>query len=151
MCTQSIFKTDLHTSVVRMFAQFTKCIFAVEEVPGDNLKTNVNADHVESYIKRAFVKTATCGDEDVLKIPLQPLYDNLTSETYEIFEEDPRKYCLYQSAIEAALTEMVPEDEIETKCINLMVLGKFNYDFHCTFSQTFLYQALVADLSFELH
>ncbi|KAI8128806.1 Protein arginine N-methyltransferase 5 [Lucilia cuprina] len=61
--------------------------------------------------------------EDVLEIPLQPLYDNLDCYTYEIFEKDPVKYKLYQDAIEAALKDRVKEDEIEEKLTIIMVLG----------------------------
>lgn len=41
--------------------------------------------------------------EDILQIPLQPLADNLSSDTYYVFEGDPIKYELYQKAIENAL------------------------------------------------
>ncbi|KAM7344033.1 protein arginine N-methyltransferase 5 isoform 1-T1 [Cochliomyia hominivorax] len=61
--------------------------------------------------------------EDVLEIPLQPLYDNLDCYTYEIFEKDPVKYKLYQDAIEAALKDRVKEEEIEEKLTVIMVLG----------------------------
>lgn len=56
--------------------------------------------------------------EDVLEIPLQPLYDNLDCYTYEIFEKDPVKYKLYQNAIEAALKDRVTEEEIDTKLVS---------------------------------
>ena len=36
------------------------------------------------------------GYEDYLQCPLQPLMDNLESQTYEIFEKDPIKYSQYQ-------------------------------------------------------
>ena len=36
------------------------------------------------------------GYEDYLQSPLQPLMDNLESQTYEIFEKDPFKYTQYQ-------------------------------------------------------
>lgn len=43
------------------------------------------------------------GYEDYLQCPLQPLMDNLESQTYEVFEKDPVKYTAYQDAIEMAL------------------------------------------------
>uniref|UniRef100_A0A1A9ZYR9 Protein arginine N-methyltransferase n=1 Tax=Glossina pallidipes TaxID=7398 RepID=A0A1A9ZYR9_GLOPL len=61
--------------------------------------------------------------EDVLEIPLQPLYDNLDCYTYEIFERDPVKYKLYQDAIAAALTDRVSVSEIPDKLTVIMVLG----------------------------
>jgi protein arginine N-methyltransferase 5 len=39
----------------------------------------------------------------------------LESSTYEVFERDPVKYSEYQNAIFAAITDMVPEDEKETR------------------------------------
>lgn len=36
------------------------------------------------------------GYEDYLQSPLQPLMDNLESNTYEMFEKDPIKYAKYQ-------------------------------------------------------
>lgn len=41
-----------------------------------------------------------------LQIPLQPLYDNLDTYTYEVFEKDPIKYMKYQEAIVAALEDI---------------------------------------------
>ena len=45
------------------------------------------------------------GYEDYLQCPLQPLMDNLESQTYEVFEKDPVKYAQYQKAVCAALSE----------------------------------------------
>lgn len=47
------------------------------------------------------------GYKDVLQAPLQPLMDNLESQTYEVFEKDPVKYEKYQQAIENALKDIV--------------------------------------------
>ena len=49
--------------------------------------------------------------------------DNLESGTYEVFEKDPVKYREYQNAIQKALIDRVPEDEIKTKVVLVMVLG----------------------------
>lgn len=40
---------------------------------------------------------------DYLQVPLQPLGDNLESQTYETFEKDPVKYAQYELAIRRAL------------------------------------------------
>lgn len=61
--------------------------------------------------------------DDFLEIPLQPLYENLDAYTYEVFEQDPVKYLAYQKAIEQAVIDKVPESEIETRTIILMVVG----------------------------
>jgi len=63
------------------------------------------------------------GFEDFLQIPLQPLMDNLESSTYEVFERDPVKYSQYQVAIQAAITDLVPEEEKDTKVLTVMVVG----------------------------
>jgi type II protein arginine methyltransferase len=43
--------------------------------------------------------------KDTLQSPLQPLMDNLESQTYETFERDPVKYERYEAAIVGALTD----------------------------------------------
>lgn len=63
------------------------------------------------------------GYEDYLQCPLQPLSDNLESQTYEVFEKDPVKYAQYQAAMTAAMTDMVSEEEVETKELVVIVVG----------------------------
>ncbi|XP_056010372.1 protein arginine N-methyltransferase 5-like isoform X2 [Ostrea edulis] len=63
------------------------------------------------------------GYEDYLQSPLQPLMDNLESQTYEIFEKDPVKYSQYQKAVYYALLDKIKPEEKETKSVVLMVVG----------------------------
>ncbi|GLC44329.1 hypothetical protein PLESTB_000481500 [Pleodorina starrii] len=42
---------------------------------------------------------------DYLQVPLQPLQDNLESQTYETFEKDVQKYKLYEEAVYKALKD----------------------------------------------
>ncbi|XP_058677422.1 protein arginine N-methyltransferase 5-like [Ammospiza caudacuta] len=63
------------------------------------------------------------GYEDYLQSPLQPLMDNLESQTYEGVEKDPIKYCQYQQAIFKCLQDRVPEAEGETNVQVVTVLG----------------------------
>jgi len=63
------------------------------------------------------------GFEDFLQIPLQPLMDNLESSTYEVFERDPVKYAQYLVAIQRAITDLVPDEEKDTKVLTVMVVG----------------------------
>ncbi|XP_077472223.1 protein arginine N-methyltransferase 5 [Stigmatopora argus] len=63
------------------------------------------------------------GYEDYLQSPLQPLMDNLESQTYEVFEKDPIKYSQYQQAVYKCLLDRVPEEEKDTNVQVLMVLG----------------------------
>ncbi|RZF46140.1 hypothetical protein LSTR_LSTR013098 [Laodelphax striatellus] len=67
--------------------------------------------------------TFTEGYEDFLQYPLQPLADNLESQTYEVFEKDPIKYNKYQEAIYHALLDRVPFEEKETSVQVVMVVG----------------------------
>lgn len=63
------------------------------------------------------------GYEDYLQCPLQPLMENLESQTYEVFEKDPIKYKRYQEAIGRALLDRVPPEERATRTTVIMVLG----------------------------
>lgn len=55
------------------------------------------------------------GYEDYLQCPLQPLMDNLESQTYEIFEKDPVKYREYQNAIYEAIMDIMPRIKEEKR------------------------------------
>jgi protein arginine N-methyltransferase 5 len=59
----------------------------------------------------------------VLQAPLQPLQDNLESQTYETFEKDVTKYTCYQAAVHAALLDRVPDDKADETFTTLMVVG----------------------------
>ena len=49
---------------------------------------------------------------DHLQSPLQPLMDNLESQTYEVFELDPVKYQRYEDAVYAALVDWPKPDKV---------------------------------------
>ena len=55
---------------------------------------------------------------DYLQLPLQPLMDNLESQTYETFEKDPIKYRNYEWAVRDALLKHPVE-----RTIVIMVVG----------------------------
>jgi type II protein arginine methyltransferase len=57
---------------------------------------------------------------DYLQAPLQPLSDNLESQTYETFERDPVKYTSYEEAVRQCLVERSQASEGP---IVVMVLG----------------------------
>ena len=46
---------------------------------------------------------------------MQPLQDNLESQTYETFERDTNKYLAYEEAVLAALQDRVPPQEAATR------------------------------------
>lgn len=61
--------------------------------------------------------------ESAAQAPLQPLQDNLESQTYETFEKDHTKYAMYQQAVYKALLDRVPDSDKETTTTVLMVVG----------------------------
>ncbi|XP_050447264.1 protein arginine N-methyltransferase 5 [Cataglyphis hispanica] len=63
------------------------------------------------------------GYEDYLQCPLQPLMDNLESQTYEIFEKDPVKYREYQSATYEAIKSIISKIKGKERKIVIMVVG----------------------------
>eukprot|EP00051_Salpingoeca_urceolata_P020699 m.314126 g.314126 ORF g.314126 m.314126 type:complete len:612 (-) comp19666_c0_seq12:84-1919(-) len=69
------------------------------------------------------VKMFAQGYEDYLQAPLQPLMDNLESQTYETFEKDPVKYVQYREAVQQALVDRVAEADKETTTTVVMVVG----------------------------
>lgn len=77
----------------------------------ENNKTFLN--YCIYYIKRLFSSIENFDNEklfdyyywDYLQIPLQPLKDNLQSQTYEDFEKDKTKYEMYELAINKYLAD----------------------------------------------
>eukprot|EP00923_Selenidium_pygospionis_P002191 GHVN01003385.1.p1 GENE.GHVN01003385.1~~GHVN01003385.1.p1 ORF type:complete len:1062 (-),score=214.21 GHVN01003385.1:109-3294(-) len=80
------------------------------------------------YLGRLFHQLPPLSEEelfeypywDYLQSPLQPLQDNLESQTYETFEKDPVKYKQYEKAIHAALIDLL---DTGTICPTLAVVG----------------------------
>eukprot|EP00802_Teleaulax_amphioxeia_P009695 Tamp_09716.p1 GENE.Tamp_09716~~Tamp_09716.p1 ORF type:complete len:607 (+),score=96.89 Tamp_09716:138-1958(+) len=61
---------------------------------------------------------------DYLQVPLQPLADNLESQTYEVFEKDPVKYVNYEEAVFLALQDLRAKlGGDNTKPFIVMVVG----------------------------
>ncbi|TPX49281.1 hypothetical protein SeMB42_g02677 [Synchytrium endobioticum] len=61
------------------------------------------------------------GYHDYLQAPLQPLVDNLESQTYAVFEQDPVKYREYENAIREALLDRMQTDTDSS--VVIMVVG----------------------------
>eukprot|EP00808_Paulinella_micropora_P024153 g61486.t1 len=62
--------------------------------------------------------------QDYLQTPLQPLFHNLASQTYETFEKDPIKYNRYQQAVHAALLAHRDAPSADrTRLLVVMVVG----------------------------
>jgi type II protein arginine methyltransferase len=68
--------------------------------------------HLNSTVWSDFAASTSIGERecmaynDTLQAPLQPLMDNLESQTYETFEQDPVKYAQYEEAVRRALLDM---------------------------------------------
>ncbi|CRG93966.1 protein arginine N-methyltransferase 5, putative [Plasmodium gallinaceum] len=81
------------------------------------------------YLKRLFLSIENFDREDLfdnaywdyLQIPLQPLKDNLPSQTYEIFERDKIKYEQYQIAICKYLSDELKKKNNNKKFIIFVV------------------------------
>lgn len=111
-----------HQELLVLFHRTTGCHFILKVNPEDKRLVHY-ADYIKYLIRTNYVKDSMYGYEDLLEIPLQPLYDNLDSFTYEVFEKDPVKYILYQNAIEQALRDRVPTEELQTRVSIIMVVG----------------------------
>jgi len=55
---------------------------------------------------------------DVFQIPLQPLKDNLQSQTYECFEDDIAKYDLYEKALYKAFINFKQTGHLQIEKVN---------------------------------
>ncbi|KAF8064646.1 PRMT5 [Scenedesmus sp. PABB004] len=75
---------------------------------------------IDSGVPQDFLEA---GYRDYLQAPLQPLQDNLESQTYETFEKDVTKYACYQAAVRAALADRVPDADAAAAVTTLMVVG----------------------------
>ncbi|XP_055638764.1 protein arginine N-methyltransferase 5 [Toxorhynchites rutilus septentrionalis] len=111
-----------HQELLVLFHRILGCHFILKANPEDP-RLVAYADYLKFVIRNNYTKDPMQGYDDLLEIPLQPLYDNLDSFTYEVFEKDPVKYILYQNAIEEALRDRVPTEEIETRTSVIMVVG----------------------------
>jgi len=80
-------------------------------------------DHLYSQQEMDSIEQFSRGYEDYLQTPLQPLMDNLESQTYEVFEKDPVKYAEYQRAVKLALLDRVPEEKKGDVTTVIMVVG----------------------------
>merc|ERR1719487_2868011 len=61
---------------------------------------------------------------DYLQAPLQPLQDDLESQTYETFERDPVKYVQYEEAIFRCLKRMVADGKAAPLAVMVVGAGR---------------------------
>uniref|UniRef100_A0A336KEH4 Protein arginine N-methyltransferase n=1 Tax=Culicoides sonorensis TaxID=179676 RepID=A0A336KEH4_CULSO len=109
-----------HQKVLAQFLKFP--IHLMIKTNDSNIQ--FHSEYLDNLSRCKFrVDDPMAGFDDLLEIPLQPLYDNLDSYTYEVFEKDPVKYKLYQDAIEAALRDRVKDEELDKKVTVVMIVG----------------------------
>lgn len=111
-----------HQAVVIQFIRMGVNL-ALKTTSEDQTSLKNYVDYLKHLIAHNRGEDIMHGYDDLLEIPLQPLYDNLDSYTYEIFERDPIKYIFYQKAIEQALIDKIDENDIEKKTAIVMVVG----------------------------
>jgi len=99
-----------HQSVIKRFVKFN-----VQILVSGKVRHPSGRKVYQQYLRHLYstVGELTSEDEaeapylDFLQAPLQPLMDNLESQTYETFEKDPVKYEQYRKAVALALTDIV--------------------------------------------
>ncbi|XP_038070287.1 protein arginine N-methyltransferase 5-like [Patiria miniata] len=114
MVVNKLFRLDVQMMITGINRHPDKGIRAYQQYMDHLYQNQQPLTGVEAFAK---------GYEDYLQCPLQPLADNLESQTYEIFEKDPVKYTSYQKAVFQALKDRVPDSEKDTKTSVVMVLG----------------------------
>lgn len=110
-----------HQTLIGRFVHKNVHFIVKGDVEDRNLRLyNEYLRHLASKFYRVDIMA---GFEELLEIPLQPLYDNLDAYTYEVFEKDPVKYKQYQIAIERAMVDKVKEEELSTRELVIMIVG----------------------------
>jgi len=115
-----------------LLSLFRRQVQIILFAPGSHKAGNDDADVIGprlTYIAGLFqslpaltqVEQFSKSHLDCLQAPLQPLKDNLESQTYELFESDPVKYAQYEEAVLSFLCERVQAGRAGPHII--MVLG----------------------------
>lgn len=110
-----------HQALIGRFVQ-RNVQFIVKGDPED-LNLRLYVEYLKHLASKFYRVDIMAGFEELLEIPLQPLFDNLDAYTYEVFEKDPVKYKMYQLALEAAMRDKVTDDELERKELVIMIVG----------------------------
>jgi len=98
-----------HQAVIRTFFSYhvDVCVSGRPRHEGDLLVYTQYLQHL--FATRPSLSESERFEQpywDFLQVPLQPLADNLESQTYEVFEKDPVKYVNYEEAVFLALQDM---------------------------------------------
>ncbi|KAG8233089.1 hypothetical protein J437_LFUL013089 [Ladona fulva] len=114
-----------HQALIRSLASLdVQIVISGNDKHGNIRYYHQYMDHIWQTISHVDPLTVYArGYEDYLQCPLQPLMDNLESQTYEIFEKDPVKYTEYQRAIYSVLLDKISLEEKDQKVLIVMVVG----------------------------
>ncbi len=88
-----------------------------------NENSNYGYDNVDKRSGEASYFSSLAAFRDVLQAPLQPLIDNLESETYETFERDLVKYERYEEALHRAMCRMITCKDWVADGVEVVVAG----------------------------
>lgn len=110
-----------HQALIGRFVQRNVHFVLRGDVEDHNLRLYV--EYLRHLASKFYRVDVMAGFEELLEIPLQPLFDNLDAYTYEVFEKDPVKYKLYQRAIEQAMLDKGEAASKENRELVVMVVG----------------------------
>ena len=98
------------------------------KMPQNLQKTKEDLRYFKNFVLNTKAQIAFSPQEkeempfhDYLQAPLQPLMDNLESQTYEVFEKDPIKYARYEEAATLALQDLT--NEFPDRQLVVMIVG----------------------------
>jgi len=99
-----------HQQVLRRFSKFN-----VQMLVTGRPRHAAGRSVYQQYLRHVYESVGAQSEEealeapylDYLQAPLQPLMDNLESQTYETFEKDPVKYEQYRKAVALALRDFL--------------------------------------------
>jgi type II protein arginine methyltransferase len=100
--------------LIAAFRHNVQVVLSGDDVRTHALGSRCYVDYLRHLYSNKYVLTEKDAYEapyyDFLQSPLQPLADNLESQTYETFEKDPIKYREYEEAIFRALSDRRSSD-----------------------------------------
>lgn len=113
--------------VLQLFKYNVQIVFAMSDVVGEGAGVDPRVAYVAQLFQSRPPPSVMDRFEhthlDFLQAPLQPLENNLESQTYELFETDPIKYVRYEEAVAKFLEQRADAAKAKNSPICAMVLG----------------------------
>ncbi|KAL1239965.1 Protein arginine N-methyltransferase [Trichinella spiralis] len=110
-----------------LFARTSRAILEFDSEQLDTIPVNEYSFCVRSLYKNQRVlpmeknSSVMRSYRDYLQLPLQPLFEDLSAATYEVFETDSVKYMQYEMAIKEAISDKISGDDVPF--FNVIVCG----------------------------